>query len=99
MPQATIVFDHFHVIKIYNDKLSTLRRQLYHHVKNYKYAEVLKGVLWLLLKNPENLDDSKDEKERLNKALKLNKPLATAYYMKEELRQLWKQDDKDHAHT
>jgi len=28
LPKATLVFDHFHVIKLYNDKLSTLRRAL-----------------------------------------------------------------------
>lgn len=28
LPEATLVFDHFHVIKLYNDKLSTLRRAL-----------------------------------------------------------------------
>jgi transposase len=97
LPKATIVFDHFHVIKMYNDKLSKFRRQLYRQLKNYQYGEVLKGVRWLLLKNPENLDDTRDEKERLKQALKLNKPLAIAYYMKEELRQLWKQDNKDDA--
>ena len=32
--------------------------------------------------------------KRLNLALELNKPLATAYYLKEELRQFWKQPDK-----
>jgi len=98
LPQATIVFDHFHVIKMYNDQLSQLRRHLYHQLKNYKYGEVLKGVRWLLLKNPENLDDTNNEKQRLKQALKLNKPLAIAYYMKEELRQLWKQNSKDDAH-
>ncbi len=47
-----------------------------------------------LLKNPENLDVSRNEAEHLNKALALNQPLATAYYMKEELRQFWEQEDK-----
>ena len=30
LPKATIVYDHFHVIKLFNDKLSDLRRSLYH---------------------------------------------------------------------
>ena len=29
LPRATLVFDRFHVIKLYNDKLSDLRRELY----------------------------------------------------------------------
>jgi transposase len=29
LPKAKIVCDHFHVIKLFNDKLSDLRRALY----------------------------------------------------------------------
>ena len=46
---------------------------------------------WLLLKNPEHLDEQRNEHQRLNEALQLNAPLATAYYLKEDLRQLWEQ--------
>ncbi len=45
----------------------------------------------MLLKNPENLKSTRDEKNRLDLALILNRPLATAYYLKEELRQMWSQ--------
>jgi transposase len=41
---------------------------------------------WLLLKNPENLDDQKREKQRLEEALTLNEALATAYCLKDDLR-------------
>ena len=30
LPEATIVFDHFHIVKMFNDKLSDLRRKLHH---------------------------------------------------------------------
>jgi transposase len=93
---AVIVFDHFHVIKLFNDKLSDLRRSLYHRAKADQ-KKVLKGARWLLLKNPENLDTKKDEKQRLEEALALNKPLATAYYMKEDLRRFWEQPGKRFA--
>ena len=56
--------------------------------------EVLKGIRWLLLKNPENLNDKRNERERLEEALHLNQPLACAYYLKEDLRQIWNQPDK-----
>ncbi len=55
---------------------------------------VLKGTRWLLLKNPENLDKEKDEKQRLKEALTLNQPLATAYYVKDDLRRFWNQPGK-----
>ena len=97
LPKAVIVFDHFHVIKYYNDQLTKLRRQLYNETTHYHQSQALKGIRWILLKNPENLDKSRHEKERLEQALKVNKPLATAYYLKEDLRQLWNQENKDKA--
>jgi transposase len=96
LPKAEIVFDHFHIIKMFNDKLAEFRRDLQREA-NESDQEVLKGTRWLLLKNPENLNEARNEKQRLEKALNLNKPLATAYYMKEDLRQLWEQEDKFHA--
>jgi transposase len=58
---------------------------------------VLKGTRWLLLKAAENLDPQRDEKSRLEEALNLNQPLATAHYLKEDLRQFGSQPDKTRA--
>ncbi|MGA2703273.1 MAG: transposase, partial [Isosphaeraceae bacterium] len=33
LPKAKIVFDHFHVIKLFNEKLSDLRRNLFHQAE------------------------------------------------------------------
>ena len=41
-----------------------------------------------------NLDAGRNEHERLEEALRLNEPLAIAYYLKEDLRQIWNQPDK-----
>ncbi|MGA8312725.1 MAG: ISL3 family transposase [Terriglobales bacterium] len=97
LKKAKIVFDHFHVIKLFNEKLSDLRRALHREATDVMPKEVLKGTRWLLLKNPENLDEGKDEKRRLEEALALNKPLATAYYLKEDLRRFWEQPGKRFA--
>lgn len=94
LKEATIVFDHFHVIKLFNEKLSDLRRTLYYHALTKEEKQVIKGTRWLLLKNPENLDETRSEHERLQEALALNQPLATAYYLKEDLRQLWSYPNK-----
>jgi transposase len=91
--RAVHVFDHFHVIKLYNDKLSAFRRQLFHEL-TAQGQKLLKGIRWLLLKNPENLDPTKKERQRLERALRVNEPLALAYYMKEDLRQIWMQGNK-----
>lgn len=96
LPQAAIVFDRFHVVKLMNEKLTALRRDLFREA-DALHKNVLKGTRWLLLKNPENLDDEKDESQRLEEALQLNAPLATAYYLKEELRQFWEQSNKAQA--
>lgn len=96
LPEAAIVFDHFHIIKLFNDGLSDLRRKLYHEAEVME-KKVIKGTRWLLLKNPENLDEKRNEPRRLKEALEFNQPLATAYYMKEDLRQFWKQADKKTA--
>ena len=92
LPEALIVFDHFHLIKLLNDRLSDLRRSLFREASEDD-QEVMKGIHYLLLKNPENLNPDRDEKARLEKALRLNEPLNIAYYMKEELRQLWSQEN------
>ena len=94
LPESVLVFDHFHVIKLFNDKLSELRRDLYREATQQLEKDVLKGTRWLLLKNPENLDEGRNETQRLQEAVKLNEPLACVYYMKEELRTLWGQPDK-----
>ena len=59
--------------------------------------QVLKGIRWLLLMAPKNLNEAKNEPQRLQQALDLNQPLATAYYLKEELRQFWNQLDRHKA--
>jgi len=97
LPGATLVFDRFHVVKLYHDKLSDLRRALYQQLQDTTQKKVLKGVRWLLLKRPENLDPSRREPQRLQEALRLNEPLAIAYYLKEELNEIWEQDDQEAA--
>jgi transposase len=99
LPKAAIVFDHFHVVKLFNDKLSDLRRQLHREATDVQHKAVLKGTRWLLLKNAEDLDPEKDEKARLKGALELNEPLAAAYYLKEDLRRFWEQSGKRFATT
>jgi transposase len=86
---SVIVFDHFHVVKLFNKKLSVFRRQLFNDTVNKVQKSVIKGTRWLLLTAKENLNEEKDQVNRLQKALDLNRPLATVYYMKEDLRQMW----------
>lgn len=94
LPGVVHVFDRFHVVKLFNEKLSDFRRELYREATESMHKKVLKGTRWLLLKNPENLNPKHHERERLAEALRMNEPLAMAYFMKEDLRQVWMQPDK-----
>ena len=97
LPGVPLVFDHFHVVKLMNEALTEVRRGLYQELRDVMKRKVLKGSRWILLKNPENLCVERDEARHLQEALRFNEPLATAYYMKEDLRQLWSQTTKVEA--
>ena len=48
----------------------------------------------VVVEDPREFEYRRKESEHLKEALELNAPLATAYYMKEELCQFWEQEDK-----
>jgi len=97
LPKAAIVYDHFYVIKLFNDALSNLRREIQRQAVTKEGKRAITGIRCLLLKRVENLDETKNERQRLQTALELNAPLATGYYLKEDLGQLWKQPNKGMA--
>ena len=97
LPKAVHVFDRFHVTKLFNDKLSDLRRQVQRAAQTIEQKQVIKGTRWLLLKHPDNLNPARNEQQRLDDALRLNRPLFIAYQLKEDLRQLWEQNNKHAA--
>ena len=87
LPKAKLAFDPAvertpHVIKLMNEKLTALRRDLHRELKDQLHRDVLKGIRWLLLMSRENVAQNAraEDQARLNEALELNKPLATAYY-------------------
>lgn len=92
-PEATLVFDHFHVVKLMNDTLDRIRRSLFRHERSIMRRRVLMGTRYLLLRNAEDILDGK-YRTRLDNALAMNEPLSKAYYLKESLRRIWMQPDK-----
>jgi len=96
LPEAQLVFDHFHVKKIINDKVDRLRRSLYHSKLYEGQRDVIKGIRWLLLRNGEDIKTDAAKKQ-LEEALKINEPLAKAYYLKEKITLVWRQSDKPAA--
>lgn len=95
-PKAIHVFDHFHVMKLMNDKLDEIRRVQYNMEKNVNKRKVLKGTRYLLLKNGSDICD-KEYRTRLENALAMNRPLSEGYYLKEQLREIWMQPDRKEA--
>lgn len=95
LPGATLVFDRFHLVKLLNEHLTELRRQLQREAETQLQKSVLKGTRWLLLKHAADLDEHRDEHKRLKDALDLNQSLAAAYFLKEDLRQIWEQPIKE----
>jgi len=95
-PNAIHVYDHFHVVKLVNEAVDAVRRQTYSNEKDKGNRQIIKGSRWLLLYK----DKSKwneEQHQRLQTILEMNKPIATAYYLKEEVDQIWKQPNKQEA--
>ena len=93
-----LVFDRFHVIKLYNDKLSDLRRELYRTANSRTGLDKEVHSKGSTLVAAEAAGDTgcqpATSPQRLQEALRLNEPLAMAYYLKEELNEIWEQDDE-----
>jgi transposase len=91
LPTAALVFDKFHILKLMNERLDDLRREMVREAEGPLKLRI-KGTRFLLLRNPENLRD--DQIPKLDQALRLNEPLLLGWYLKEELRELWNQPSR-----
>lgn len=87
LPDADIIYDHFHLIKLMNDRMSNLRRSTMNKLEAEQKKE-LKGKRFLLVRNQEDLDEEAlDELEKLRNEFA---DLGTASLMKECLRNIYK---------
>ena len=86
-PNADIVIDRFHFFAHMNKAVDNIRKHLR---RQHPGNEQLKGVKWLLLKNPDNL--SEKEKNTLHELLTSFPDLKRAYDLKNELRDIFETD-------
>lgn len=86
LPKVDIVFDHYHVMALCSKAIDEIRREQQSRC-NALGLKVLKGQRFLLLKNFEKLGTT--EKSSLEALLEVNKPVAIAHTMKEQLRWFW----------
>lgn len=96
-PQATLVFDRFHVVQHLNRAIDEVRRAEVRRLAHQKGID-LKKTRFILLKNPWNLTPK--EHRRLSYLLKLNLPIVRASYLKEEFQRFWDylQEKRAQAH-
>ena len=92
LPEADIVYDHFHVIKLMNERMNNLRRRTMNKLEDEQKKE-LKAKRFLLLRNEESLSEEADGE--LKKLWFEVKDLGTTSRMKEHLRNIYKLADSD----
>lgn len=86
LPQATIVFDRFHVVQHLNRAVDDVRRETWRQLRGEERS-AFKKTRWLWLKNPWNL--SRQERTRLSALCQRNQPIVRAYYLKEAFQRFW----------
>jgi transposase len=86
VPQASILFDKFHVISHLGEALDQVRKSEYARLTG-KHRQFIKGQKYTLLSNRANL--TLDGRRSLAKLLQANQRLNTAYVLKEACGQLW----------
>jgi len=87
LPEADIVYDHFHVIKLMNERMDGLRKSTMNKLGDEQKKE-LKGKRYIILRNQENL--SAKAAQELKKLRFEFKDLGTASMMKEYLRNIYR---------
>jgi len=85
-PQASILFDKFHVMQHLNDALDKVRKAEYARLQG-KERRYIKGQKYVLLSSRENL--TRDGRKALKTLLAANKRLNAAYLLKESFGQWW----------
>ena len=96
-PQATMIFDRFHVQRLAQDAVDAVRRAEVRESRGTEEAKVLKRTRFILLKNPWNLTNL--EGQKLAALQRTNKPIYRAYMLKEGLAGILDGLDVDVART
>jgi transposase len=88
-PTAHITFDRFHVVKLLNEAMDTVRKA------ERKEHAMLKGHKYTFLRRHDSLSDKR--KAQLNEMITLYPVLGQAYRLKELFNDLWQMPDKQAA--
>lgn len=89
LPNAHMIYDLFHVVLNFNrEVLDPVRTAAYRKAGNTDDRRFIKGSRFLLYKNEENLTDA--QRPQLKQLLRVNKEIATAYILKDSLKEIWR---------
>ncbi len=87
LPQAEIVFDRFHVVRLLLDAIDEVRRDEIRAMAEAEDRKMLKSSRFPLLKNPWNL--SRKENQKLSAIQHNNHRLYRAYLLKESFQEIY----------
>ena len=87
-PQAKIVFDLFHLVKLYGDVIDEVRREEVRKAESREDRRFIKGSRYLLLRNAENLRFH--ERARLRELLAVNERISSVYMLKDQLKMIYR---------
>jgi transposase len=85
-PQATIIYDKFHILRHLGEAMDRVRKQEYARLTGDDRG-YLKGQKFVLLSNWDNL--TRDKRRALDELFAVNRRLCKAYLLKESFGQLW----------
>lgn len=86
VPQAQLVYDKFHILRHASAAVDETRRAEFFR-KGGAARALVRGKRWLLLRNWADLD--RHERQTLRELFALNRRLAKAHLLREQLAQLW----------
>jgi transposase len=88
LPGARIVYDLFHVVAAYHRQvMDPVRSEAYRDVADPEERRFIKGSRFVLYRNPEKLTPA--QKPRLAELLRVNRAIATAYVLRDSLKEIW----------
>ena len=94
LPNAKIICDRFHLIKLLNIYVDKVRKNEQQNAR-LKNREIINNKRWILLKSEKNLNDK--QLRSLKKLLSLNKNLAKCHILKEEFLRLFSLNSEHEA--
>jgi transposase len=85
-PNVILVLDKFHIVKLLNDALNTVRKEEWQALSKEE-RKAMKGMRWLLYKHSENR--TKGETRLINQLKNSNRRIHRAWVLKDEFELFW----------